>query len=180
MNIGYTTDLSKPYAASLSSAKTFKELCSHVQMWEMLAGDAFDAVHAREFSWKEYRAGLAKERKDIYAGDEWAKKYGAIVMPEILMRISLAAMHYLVPDGCVFIRMRDFGQIQVKAGRAQWIEAAPAKKGTPNEQAAPQPDPQVLAQTVKQVIEDWLDQDLPVNIEKELERIIREWQGGGK
>ena len=131
--IGYMTDLCKPYADSLKKAKTLEKLLWHVSEWELLAPDAFDSAHSPNFSWDKYAAGLAKERLDIYAGDEWGSKYGAIVMPEVLMRIAIIAQQYLVPDGCIFIRLQQTGQLEVANGRAKLLAGAADREGRERE-----------------------------------------------
>lgn len=118
LQVGYTSDLSKPYAESLRKVKTETDLRAHVDYWKLVAADAFDAVNAEDFSWKVYRAGAEQEKRNIFAGEEWVKKYGAILMPEVLMRISIIAMQYVVPDGVVFIRLRDEGHLIMKDGKA--------------------------------------------------------------
>lgn len=121
--IGYTTDLCSPYAKDLSSVKTFGELLAFVNRWKLLAGDAFDSVANPAFDWKEFQAGRKKEKRGVFAGEAWSDKYGAILMPEILMRIAIMANEYLAPDGCVFKRLLDMKMLEVTNGRAILVQA---------------------------------------------------------
>ena len=122
MHIGYLTDLCKPYVESLKAATTEQALEKHINEWELLAGDAADAFRSAKFVWKEFITGRRKENRGVYAGDQWAEKYGAIMMPELLMKIGMLAQDCLVPEGCVYIRLRDSGKIVERSGRAVWID----------------------------------------------------------
>lgn len=111
IEISYLTELSKPYVNVVQEAATFEELLSVVKTWQPLVQDAFEAVIDKDFSWDEYAAGCKKERRGKYAGDKWAEKYGAILMPAVLMYVGLQAEHFKVPEGAMFIRLKEFGII---------------------------------------------------------------------
>ncbi len=53
-----------------------------------------------------WREGLAKERRGEYAGDDFSYKYGALMMPEVLFKVSVIADRFKVPWGAAYLRMR--------------------------------------------------------------------------
>lgn len=107
MEISYTTEISKPYVAGVQSCATVDELKKFLYEWKELAPDALSAVQAPTFSWDEYQKMCRMERRGKYAGDEMAEKYGAILMPGVIMFIGLQADAFKVPEGLMFMRLRD-------------------------------------------------------------------------
>lgn len=122
VTVTYVSENDREYAASLKRAQTFEKLKEHARFWRRLAADAFEAVNSNSFDWNEFQKGRKQENQDIFAGEEWSAKYGAILMPEILMRVSIYAMQLGAPWGCVYIRLRDMGNIIEVDGVATWKE----------------------------------------------------------
>src|SRR3990167_4761944 len=116
--VGYLDELVADYTKQRQAAKTLPELWQVTARWEPVAGDAFDVVSrmtAAQF--KRYQKGERMERKKQYAGDEWAAEFGAILIPEMLLRIGVIAQEYSVPDGCAFIRAVEVGRFKKREGR---------------------------------------------------------------
>ena len=109
-NISYTTDdPARDYAAVLDQCSTLMELKRAVlKDWRELAPDALKIVALMsDDDFREFKEGMQQERKGTYAGDEWSKKYNAVVMPELMFEASLLAVQFHVPWGLAFIRLRD-------------------------------------------------------------------------
>ena len=102
IEISYLTEISEPYTNGLNKCSSRKELLEFVGDWKEIAYDAFEQVISNDFSWEEYQKMLQIERKGKYSGDEMAKKYGAILMPEIVLFIGLKAIQFHAPEGTVF------------------------------------------------------------------------------
>lgn len=122
MQVQYLSECDKDYAAGLKAAQTFDDLRDFVKRWRLLANDAYNSVNNKKFDWEEFVAGRKMENRDEYAGDKWAKKYGAILMPEILMRVSIYAMQFGAPWGVTYIRLREFGRVVETKTHAVWVE----------------------------------------------------------
>lgn len=122
MQVGYLSECDKDYAAGLKNAQTFDGLRDFVKRWRLLANDAYKSVMSAKFDWDEFARGRKMENRDEYAGDDWAKKYGAILMPEILMRVTITAMEFGAPWGVTYIRLREFGRIVETKTHATWVE----------------------------------------------------------
>lgn len=96
------------YAAMLPKCATLEELRAHVLAYEDLALDAVRIVHAMTRSdFKEWQAGLKKERRGVFAGEAFAKKYGAVLMPEPMLRIKMLADEYCVPFNVAHWRLKE-------------------------------------------------------------------------
>ena len=132
IRIHYTSDTLKDYVDGLTKSKTLEDLQAHCQTYQRVADDAFKVT--RDMKAEDFGAfikGLRKERKSEFAGEEWAEKYGAVLMPEILMKVGVIADKYMVPWGCAYIRLRDVGRITEPNRVARW-----------NEPSAPSANPQ--------------------------------------
>lgn len=128
MKIGYVSECDRDYAKELKSIQTFDDLKLFVTKWRLVANDAYKAIHNHDFNWEEFREGRTKENRGEYAGDSWAKKYGAILMPEILLRVAVYAQHFVTPWGVTYIRLREFGKIVETKTHAKWVENLEANK----------------------------------------------------
>jgi hypothetical protein len=109
MEVTYTTENpGHEYAKAIDNAKTSTDLAYTLMERKRFAGDAIAVAQemtAADFN--EFRAGLAKERRGKSAGAGFAKKYGAILMPEKLLISSLVESEYKVPWGFAFIRCEE-------------------------------------------------------------------------
>lgn len=122
IRIHYTSDTNQDYVDGLTKAKTLKELQSHVQTYQRVAGDAWEIVGVMdEDAFHEWRHGLLQERKNKFAGEPWAEKYGAVLMPRILMEVSMVASHFEAPWGCAYIRLKEEGVIKEVNHVARWV-----------------------------------------------------------
>jgi len=132
MQIDYMTEPVPEYAKLIRQATTRAGLKLVTEKFRRIAADAdaaVDSMHDNDFS--EFRAGLARESRGNFAVEKFAKKWGAILMPEVMFRVSIVAEQYKVPWGCAFVRLRDCGQIKESSGIATIvrINSAPAARG---------------------------------------------------
>jgi hypothetical protein len=107
--IGHVTDDPAPsWNAGLDGAGSLKELRAFVRGWPTLAPDAIAAARAMKAAdWDDWRRGLASERKGEFAGEAWADKFGALLIPRRMLRASALASQFFVPFGVAWIRLRD-------------------------------------------------------------------------
>lgn len=123
IRIHYTSDTCADYCAGLTKAKTLEALQTHVETYRRVADDAWKVVKEMDApAFLRFLSGLRKERKGEFAGEEWASKYMAVLMPEILMRVSMVADQYGAPWGCAFIRLKEAGRITESSNVARWVE----------------------------------------------------------
>lgn len=113
IRITYTTEICKLYVDGIRKCKTREELEKYVNSkWEELASDALERIKSPEFDWLQYKKGLAIEKRGEYSGGEWLEKYGAILLPAVIMFIGLKAQHFHAPDGLVFMRACEAGYLK--------------------------------------------------------------------
>jgi hypothetical protein len=128
MNIGYLSEFDKDYSLELKRCKTIDDLFAFTTKWREYAPDAYLAVWREDFTltnFEEFQKGLRKESRGKYAGDEWAAKYGMVVLPELMLRVMLVAGNFKVPFGCAFIRLQVQGFIIQKDNAYYWSEPLP-------------------------------------------------------
>lgn len=111
--ITYISEQPTDYAEALDAADTLEKLRATTGNWIPLAEDAHKVVmgmNPADFS--EWRTGLAQERKGRFAGEEWAMKFGAVMMPEKMLKVSMIAMQFGAPWGCTYLRLKENGQLE--------------------------------------------------------------------
>lgn len=114
------TPLSDPiaqYTQELTNCKTLISLQAFLERWGDLAPDAFNTGSTlNEKTFKEFLHGFKKERTGEYAGDEWAEKYGSILVPELFVIVGMMANEFIVPFGVMFLRLEKEGMIYKRDG----------------------------------------------------------------
>ena len=96
------------YAAFLTKCVTLEQLRAHVLAYESLALDAAQIVHAmtpKDFT--EFRRGLKLERAGQFAGEAWAKRFIAVLMPDPMFTIARIAIEYKVPFNVAHWRLQE-------------------------------------------------------------------------
>lgn len=109
--IGYLTDINKPYILGIRKCQDLKQLKAFLKKWKIFVEDSLRQLESKDFSWDEYKKGLWLESHGKFAGEKWAEKYGAIPMPKVLLFIGLVSTQFHVPDGTAFIRIKEAGDI---------------------------------------------------------------------
>lgn len=108
-----TEDPTKKYVADLNRVTNLQELRKLLRDWKPFVGDDAIAVAKEmdEADFTDFRDGLDLERKKKYAGDEWATKFGGIIIPTPMLKAAIVAENFKVPWGTAFIRLRDTGKL---------------------------------------------------------------------
>jgi len=120
VHVRYLDETFNEYLSALDGAKSLDDLRTVVATYRRFANDAFrvvSAMHERE--WPAFRKGLRLERKQKFAGMPWAEKYGAVILPEVMLRVAAIALKFKVPWGCAFIRAKYVGMIIEQDGIAR-------------------------------------------------------------
>jgi len=103
-------DVVSNYNDALDAAANRKRLVSYLQAWQEFAPDARAIVKAMtERDFDEWRAGLTKERSGEFAGEEWARRFGVVLMPERMVRTTVIAQRFAVPWGLAWLRLKEEG-----------------------------------------------------------------------
>ena len=104
----YLSEQDAEWAKQLRATKTLPELRALTVAWGAWTPDARKvAEKMAEADFMEFRQGLEKESRKEFAGESWAKRYGAILIPERLMQITIRAEQFGVPFGAMAIRLYD-------------------------------------------------------------------------
>lgn len=102
--------LEKPeaYSTFLTKCETLEQLRAHVFAYDPLTLDAVPIVEKMTpTDFKEFRRGLKLERARTFAGVEWNKRFGAVLMPEPMFTVAIFANKYQVPFNVALIRLRE-------------------------------------------------------------------------
>lgn len=119
--ITYLSECGKEYSEGLQACDSLSKLVAYVVKWKPLVHDAYEVVRfMNTIDWDEFLSGWKKERKGKFAGEEWSAKYGAIILPEMLLRVSMTAAQFMVPWGLAFHRLKDNGLIKSRKGVYIW------------------------------------------------------------
>ena len=110
LRITYLSEPWKPYQDAISCARNREELRDAIKPFLQIADDAMKAT--RDMNWPEWQRGLTSERRGRFAGEEWEARYGAILMPEVMFKVSLIAFRFKMPWGAAYIRLRDVGRLR--------------------------------------------------------------------
>jgi len=103
----WTAETEDEYRAALDGATTPAELQKAIAGFKDLTEDALEA--AKKMSKKDFlafRKGLQRERKGVFAGKVWNKKFGPILLPKVMMEVSMLAAKYKVPFGTAYNRLK--------------------------------------------------------------------------
>lgn len=107
--VGYITDdVVENYVKTIRSAKSKQELLLILKSWSWIAQDALE-IATQISNWNEWEHFLKEETRGNYMGDELCLKYGAILLPEKMLNVSMTANHFKTPWGCAYIRMKQEG-----------------------------------------------------------------------
>jgi len=130
MKISYTYEPSADYRKATDSAQNPDELVIALLEFLEIAYDAYEvAKEIRLSDWSEFKKGLAKERSGEYAGDEWDERYGAILLPMVMLKVSMTAGRFNVPWGIAFIRMIETGLLIKQKGHYVVVENGVVEDG---------------------------------------------------
>lgn len=122
LTVTYFSDFPKEYAIGLRQCKDLPRLREFALHWGGVCTDAWDVVSKMtDADFTYFRWGLQQESKGTFAGEKWASNFGAILMPELLMRVSLIAEHFGAPWGLAWLRCEQEGIIRRDGERYVWV-----------------------------------------------------------
>jgi hypothetical protein len=125
LQIGYLSEPESDYTSRLTAATNLRALREVVSEYRLIADDAFQQVKPMNgYDFDRFRRGLLSERRGKFAGMAGMNRFGAIPMPEIMMRVHMIADQFKVPWGLAYIRLRDAGRIVEKDGVATLVDPA--------------------------------------------------------
>jgi hypothetical protein len=113
VEIGYLSTTDKGYSIAIRKVKTLNELKEIVAYYRPIAEDAYEhVVKLNESDFEKFltdlkKAPRAKGKTAERIVDEW----GDIIMPAILLKVSLTAIHFHAPFGTAYIRMKETGTL---------------------------------------------------------------------
>ena len=108
MSHSYMGEQDRDYAVALVECETLGDLRALVEAYRPLVLDAVPVVaRMTDADFTEWRKGLKSERRGKYAGDDFARKFGTVLMPLPMMRITKLAAQYGAPFGVAYIRCRE-------------------------------------------------------------------------
>lgn len=108
MNRGINAEQDADYAKALTTCTNLADLRALVEAYAELAVDAMAQVAAIvEADWPEFARGLKAERRGKFAGEEWARRFGAILMPLPMMKITQIAAQFGAPFGVAWYRCKE-------------------------------------------------------------------------
>lgn len=113
VEIGYVSSTDRDYSEALKKVKTLAELLELVEYYQPLTKDALAKVKSMDNAdfdnfkkdMKFVRTATGKKAEHI------VEQWGAIILPETMVKVSMVAMHFGAPFGTAFIRMKEEGQI---------------------------------------------------------------------
>lgn len=108
--VSYVTDGPAEYIKAVAAVESAAQLRSLLRAWEWAAPDALAAAPSQD-EWDEFKRGLRSERRKQFAGEAWAERFGAILLPERMMRVSRVAAEFGVPWGLAYRRMQEAGSL---------------------------------------------------------------------
>ena len=108
------------YAVHAETVATFAKRLSD---WLPLFPDASAQIAdmAGYGDYQEFREGMQRERDKRFAGEEWAERFGAILVPENAIRATQLSRQLHVPWGAALMRIA--GLQSGSAGRARSEES---------------------------------------------------------
>jgi len=105
------------YNRILDHAKCLPDLISGVAQFAWCASDALKIVESMsDLEFMEFKKGLKLERKNVYAGDQWADKYMVISMPEDMFKTSCISEEFKVPWSVAWYRYKELVKSKKKPG----------------------------------------------------------------
>jgi hypothetical protein len=105
---------------------TVEKLRQRLGDWRWIAGDALTQARAiSQSDWNFVRKHRKTEGEEAIKVNELG---GAILMPEVMLRVSMVAYQFKVPWGLAFNRLWEGGRMREEDGQVVWIEAKGAQQ----------------------------------------------------
>jgi len=116
-SVGYVSEQDALWSKMLSAVTSLDELQRLGAGWRAYCADAVGQIskmNADDFD--DFQAALRKERRGTFCGEAAMNKFGCIIMPEFLMKVSMVADQFKVPWGLAFIRLKEVGRVAKSNG----------------------------------------------------------------
>lgn len=111
-SVGYVSEHDALWTKMLGAVTTLAELRLLATGWSAYCPDVVDAVSKmNENAFDDFQAALKKERRGTFCGEAAMEKFGCIIMPGFLMKVSMVADQFKVPWGLAFIRLKEVGRV---------------------------------------------------------------------
>ena len=116
-SINYMDMPDQTYCEGLDKARLPSDLTDLVERFAALFPDAYEqGKHLSDEDFLQFKAGLRHERKGEFAGEDFMKKFGAILMPANMIHIGMVANQFGVPFGLAFCRMKENEMLTIDGG----------------------------------------------------------------
>jgi hypothetical protein len=124
--ISYVSDQAGDYNSALSKCKSLHELTELLRSYHTIFPDALAQAPRDVDEYDAFMRGLRKERRGNFAGEEFMKRFGNVLLPDLMLHVGMVAQHFKAPWGCAFLRLKDFKQITFDdGGVAHWVPEPP-------------------------------------------------------
>jgi hypothetical protein len=101
-------DADTAYARALTDCATLADLRELMAQYTELVIDAVRVVETMtDADMAEFKRGLRQERKGRFAGEAWARRFSAILMPMPMLRVAQIAHEYHVPFSVALRRIKE-------------------------------------------------------------------------
>lgn len=101
-----TEDQGRPYVKMLDSVKSLDDLRAALMEWDGLVDDAQEIVSKwTEEDFADFKKARAKERRGIFSGEENAKRFTIVMMPELMFKASMISEKFKAPWGLAVLRI---------------------------------------------------------------------------
>lgn len=116
-SIHYGDESDQKYCTGLDKCRVPSDLTDLVERYAALFPDAYEqGKNLSDEDFMKFRSGLKKERKGRFAGEDFMRAFGAILMPANMIHIGLLANKFGVPFGLAFCRMKANGMLSIAGG----------------------------------------------------------------
>ena len=123
MQIAWLTEPEKDYAKALDGAQSVEELREAIRPYRLVAQDALDvATRMDAVAFQEFQQGLRRERRGQSNTEAWMERYGAILIPSVMLHVSMLAEQFGAPWGAAYSRLKEVGRIVERKGVAHLVE----------------------------------------------------------
>lgn len=117
------------YAQAVTDATTLADLRTVMANYQPFAVDAQIVVESmNEDQFQEFRKGHAMEHRRTFAGAEWGNRYGCILLPYPMVKLTLLAGEFHVPESVMYWRICEQNLWDTEVERAKQMGAADAAR----------------------------------------------------
>ena len=106
------SDQLRDYMVAVNNAVSLKQLQFILSEYKPLAKGAYDQCPKNVDEFAEWRHGLNAERRGEFAGTAFMEKFGEILIPSLMARVSIVSARFSVPFGAAFEKLLSYGMIK--------------------------------------------------------------------